>query len=103
MLSHHRATALLLHSLRRPAPGYNYALSIEKEKVVKSKIYLPQFDISADVEIFGNKLRVRYEGNENFPKRLKVKEQYFVVIDGKETTMVLERKAIGSWQFFLQS
>jgi len=70
---------------------------------VKNKIYLPQFDVSANVEVFGNKVTVRYEGNENFPKRLKVKEQYFVVIDGTEKIMVLERKAIGSWQFSLQS
>lgn len=70
---------------------------------MKNKIYLPQFDVSADVEIFVNKVTVRYDGNEHFPKRLKVKEQYFVVIDGKEKIMVLERKAIGSWQFTLQS
>lgn len=76
---------------------------MKKEKVMKNKIYLPQFDVSANVEVFGNKVTVRYEGNENFPKRLKVKEQYFVVIDGIEKIMVLERKAIGSWQFSLQS
>ncbi|MDT0177898.1 hypothetical protein ACR6A7_03055 [Pantoea sp. RRHST58] len=70
---------------------------------MKNKIYLPQFDVSADAEIFGQKITVRYEGNEHFPKRLKVKEQYFVVIDGQEKIMVLERKAIGSWQFSLQS
>ncbi|MEZ3500479.1 hypothetical protein [Pantoea sp. KPR_PJ] len=70
---------------------------------MKNKMYLPQFDISADVEIFGNKITVRYEGNENFPRRLKLKEQYFVVIDGQERIMVLERKGIGSCQFLLQS
>ncbi|RPE03218.1 hypothetical protein BBB56_07470 [Candidatus Pantoea deserta] len=69
---------------------------------MKNKIYLPQFDVSADVEMSGNKITVRYQGNENFPKRLKVREQYFVVIDGKEKIMVLERKAMGSWQFSLQ-
>jgi len=69
---------------------------------VKKTIYLPQFDKSAVAEIFGNKITVRYEGNEDFPRSLKVKDQYYVVIDGEEKTMVLVRKAIGSWQFSLQ-
>lgn len=69
---------------------------------MKKTIYLPQFDKKANAEIFGNKITIRYEGNEDFPKSLKIKDQYYVVIDGEEKIMVLVRKPMGSWQFSLQ-
>ncbi|GLR11009.1 hypothetical protein COO59_15940 [Mixta theicola] len=68
---------------------------------MKKTIYLPQFDKKAEAEIFGKKITVRYEGNESFPRNLKVKEQFYVVIDGEEKVMVLTRNAIGSWHFSL--
>ncbi|WP_158086622.1 hypothetical protein [Pantoea conspicua] len=51
---------------------------------MKKKITLPQFGQQADAEVFGNKITVRYEGNESFPRGLKLNEQYYVVIDGVE-------------------
>ena len=69
---------------------------------MKKKITLPQFGQQADAEVFGTKITVRYEGNESFPRGLKVNEQYYVVIDGEEKTMTLVRKPMGSWQFSLQ-
>jgi hypothetical protein len=69
---------------------------------VKKKITLPQFGQEADAEVFGNKITVRYEGNESFPRGLKLNEQYYVVIDGVEKTMMLVRKPMGSWQFTIQ-
>lgn len=70
---------------------------------MKKKITLPQFGQQADAEVFGNKITVRYEGNESFPRGLKINEQYYVEIDGEEKIMTLVRKPMGSWQFSLQS
>lgn len=69
---------------------------------MKKTIYLPQYDKKAEAQIVGDKVTVRYEENESFPKRLKVKDQFYVVIDGEERIMVLNRNAIGSWHFTLQ-
>ncbi|UQY42747.1 hypothetical protein M1E08_07755 [Erwinia sp. PK3-005] len=68
---------------------------------MKKTIYLPQFDKKAEAEVFGNKITVRYDGNESFPRSLKVKDQFYVVIDEQEKVMILTRKAIGSWHFSL--
>lgn len=68
---------------------------------MKKTIYLPQFDKKAEAEVFGSKITVRYEGNESFPRSLKVKDQFYVVIDEQEKVMILTRKAIGSWHFSL--
>lgn len=69
---------------------------------MKKTIYLPQYDKSAEAQIVGKKITVRYEGNESFPKNLRINDQYFVVVDGEEKIMVLTRKPMGSWQFTLQ-
>ncbi|ARJ43319.1 hypothetical protein B1H58_15605 [Pantoea alhagi] len=68
---------------------------------MKKTIYLPQFDKKAEAEVFGGKITVRYDGNEGFPRNLKVKDQFYVVIDEQEKVMILTRKAIGSWHFSL--
>lgn len=68
---------------------------------MKKTISLPQFDKKAEAEVFGNKITVRYDGNESFPRSLKVKDQFYVVIDEQEKVMILTRKAIGSWHFSL--
>ncbi|MDW8845979.1 hypothetical protein AAH450_08750 [Erwinia sp. P7711] len=69
---------------------------------MKKTIYLPQYDKKAEAHIVGDKIKVRYDENEDFPKRLKVKDQFYVVIDGEERIMVLTRSPIGSWHFTLQ-
>jgi len=69
---------------------------------VKKTIYLPQYDKKAEAQVVGNKITVRYEENEDFPRRLKVKDQFYVVIEGEEKIMVLTRSPIGSWHFTLQ-
>lgn len=68
---------------------------------MKKTIYLPQFDKKAEAEIFASKITVRYEGNESFPRSLKLKDQFYVVIDEQEKVMILTRKAIGAWHFSL--